>query len=61
MNEAGTKPDAGSMVGEGDLAAATEEDLRRIARMFLPYRDDPLMRELCRLAVRAIQEGWIRV
>ncbi|MCD8350999.1 MAG: hypothetical protein LUC93_10360 [Planctomycetaceae bacterium] len=38
----------------------TQKDLRRIAHMFSTHRDDPLMREICRLAIKCAQEGWIR-
>lgn len=36
-----------------------EQELLRVAEMFSPHREDPLMRELCRLAVKCAQEGWI--
>lgn len=44
---------------DGDVSM--ERDLRRIAHMFSAYRDDPLMRELCRLAIKCTQERLIRV
>lgn len=34
-----------------------ERALLRVAHMFAPHRDDPLMRGLCRLAIRCAQ-GW---
>lgn len=58
---AGAKPSGKGQAGDAESAASVEADLRRVARMFLPYRDDALMRELCRLAVRSVQEGWTRV
>ena len=36
------------------------EELLRIAHMFAPYRDNDLMRELCRLAIKCAQEGIAR-
>lgn len=38
-----------------------EKAFLRIAHMFSPYREDPIMRELCRLAVKSVREGWIGV
>lgn len=38
----------------------TQKDLRRIAHMFSAYRDDPVMREICRFAIKCAQERWIR-
>ncbi len=40
--------------------AGTQDELMRLARMFVAYRDDPIMRELCRLAVKCAQEQWIK-
>ena len=37
-----------------------QEQLLRLAHMFNPYRDVPLMRELCRLAIKCAQERLIR-
>ena len=37
------------------------EELLRIAHMFSPYRDNDLMRDLCRLAIKCAQEGIARV
>ncbi len=37
-----------------------ERELLRIARMFAPYRENALMRDLCRLAVKCAQEGLVR-
>ena len=38
-----------------------QENLLRLAKMFQPYRDDELMRELCRLAIKCVQERLISV
>ncbi len=38
-----------------------QANLIRVARMFHEFRDDPLMRELCRLAIKCAQERLIRV
>lgn len=38
-----------------------DKKLLRIAQMFAPYREDPLMRDLCRLAVTCAREEWISV
>lgn len=43
---------------EEDRAVRT--NLLRIARMFADFRDDAIMRELCRLAVTCAQERLIR-
>ncbi len=43
---------------EDDQAVRT--NLLRIARMFAKFRDDAIMRELCRLAVKCAQERLIR-
>ncbi len=51
------------MADEGDAAKSdtrAQGDLMRLARMFVAYRDDPVMRELCRLAVKCAQEQWIK-
>ncbi len=40
---------------------AIQGELARIAHMFAPHRDDPVMRELCRLAVKCAQERRIRL
>ncbi len=48
---------------DGETAAAgtrAPDELMRIAHMFVGYRDDPVMRELCRLAVKCAQEQWIK-
>ncbi len=37
-----------------------ERNLVRIAHMFAPHRDDALMRDICRLAVKCAQEGLTR-
>lgn len=37
-----------------------QRELLVIARMFVEYRDDPIMRELCRLAVKCAQERLIK-
>lgn len=37
----------------------TQQRLLRIAAMFTEYRDDELMRELCRLAIKSAKEGWV--
>ncbi len=37
-----------------------EKNLVRIAHMFAPHRDDALMRDICRLAVKCAQEGLTR-
>lgn len=37
----------------------TQQRLLRIATMFTEYRDDELMRELCRLAIKSAKEGWV--
>lgn len=47
-------------MSEEELAAHIEDGLHRIAHMFLPFREDQVMRELCRLAVKSVQERWIR-
>ena len=46
---------------EADARAGgdVDERLMRVGRMFGPHRDDPDMRELCRLAIKCVQEGWI--
>ena len=44
----------------GDDGMSMERDLRRIAHMFSAHRDEPLMRELCRLAIKCAQERLIR-
>ena len=38
-----------------------QRELLLIARMFVEYRDDPIMRELCRLAVKCSQEKLIKL
>lgn len=38
-----------------------QESLLRLARMFNEHRENPLMRELCRLAIKSAQERLIRV
>ena len=38
-----------------------QERFLRIARMFEEYREDEIMRELCRLAIKCAQERWICV
>ena len=35
--------------------------LMKLARMFNEYREDPMMRELCRLAIKCAQERLISV
>ncbi len=52
-------------VEDPDIRAALENEaiqdsLIRIAHMFAEFRDDPLMRELCRLAIKSVQERLIR-
>ncbi|MCC8190569.1 MAG: hypothetical protein LIP77_08050 [Planctomycetes bacterium] len=37
--------------------AALQAALQKIAHMFADHRDDPLMRELCRLAIQCAREG----
>jgi hypothetical protein len=37
----------------------TQQRLLRVAVMFSEYRDDELMRELCRLAIKSAKEGWV--
>lgn len=39
---------------------AVQGDLLRIAHMFGDFRDDPVMRELCRLAIKCAQERLLR-
>ncbi len=39
---------------------AVQDSLLRIAHMFSQFRDDPIMRELCRLAIKTAQERLIR-
>lgn len=39
--------------------ARVQRDLLRVAHMFGEYRDDVLMRELCRLAIKCTQERLI--
>ena len=41
--------------------AIIQEDLLKVAHMFNDYREDRLMRELCRLAIKCAQERLIRV
>lgn len=36
-----------------------QERLVRVARMFNDHRDDPLMRELCRLSIKYAKEGLV--
>ena len=36
-----------------------DELLMRVAGMFNPHREDQDMRELCRLAVKCVQEDWL--
>ncbi len=36
------------------------KNLLRLAHMFVPHRDDALMRDICRLAVKCVQEGLAR-
>jgi flagellar biosynthesis regulator FlbT len=38
---------------------AVQRNLRRIAHMFAGFRDDEIMRELCRLAVKGARERLI--
>lgn len=45
--------------GSGEDAARVQRNLMRIAHMFGEYRDDRLMREMCRLAIKFAQEGLI--
>lgn len=62
----GEKPspsDTGMMRPPEMAKAATsivQARLVRIAHMFAEHRDDPLMRELCRLAIKCAQERLIR-
>ena len=51
----------GRQQAAGDGVSQIDKDLARIARMFGDYRDDRLMRELCRLAVKCAQERLISV
>lgn len=51
MNE---KKKAGDPAREEELVNAR---LLRLAHMFDPHRDNPLMRELCRLAIKCAREG----
>ena len=57
----------GAPADPGDAAKAVldkemlQHDLQRIAHMFSPYRDDPVMRDLCRLAIKCAQERLISV
>ncbi len=37
----------------------TQQRLLRVAVMFSDYKEDELMRELCRLAIRSAKEGWV--
>ncbi len=39
---------------------AMQENLLRVAHMFSEFREDPYMRELCRLAIKITQERLIR-
>lgn len=60
MNERGVDADAGreqprTLVDNERV----EKNLLRVANMFIPHRNDPVMRELCRLAVKCVREGWI--
>jgi hypothetical protein len=48
--------EAGSVKSEVQV----QRELLVIAHMFVEYRDDPIMRELCRLAVKCAQEGLIK-
>lgn len=41
--------------------AIIQENLLKVAHMFNDYRDDRLMRELCRLAIKCAQERLISV
>ena len=41
-----------------DEERETQERLLRIAHMFSEHREDELMRELCRLAIKCAQERW---
>jgi predicted 2-oxoglutarate/Fe(II)-dependent dioxygenase YbiX len=40
--------------------AAVEDRLMRLAAMFARHRDDPLMRELLRIAILCAREGLVR-
>lgn len=40
--------------------SAGDEQLLRIAHMFSPYRENTLMRGLCRLAVKCAQDKCVR-
>ncbi len=46
---------------EADGERDTQERLIRIAHMFGEHREDRLMRELCRLAIKCAQERWTSV
>jgi hypothetical protein len=41
-------------------AEGVERSMLLIARMFAPHRDNELMRSLCRLALKCVQEGVTR-
>ncbi|MDR0362574.1 MAG: hypothetical protein LBJ46_07835 [Planctomycetota bacterium] len=43
-----------------DDPAAVEDRLKRLAAMFSEHRQDPVMRELLRLAVLCAREGLVR-
>ena len=53
--------DAGGTGREpGPNDTQVRQELMLIARMFAEYREDPVMREFCRLAVKCAQEGVIK-
>lgn len=52
------KPAAGYA---GPAADVVQTRLVRLARMFAEYKSDPLMREVCRLAIKCAKEGLIGV
>lgn len=53
-------PSAGTEAGDKSDSVIMQEQLLRLAHMFEPFKEDPLMRELCRLAIRCAQERLIR-
>ncbi len=57
MSEEDKPPEAPETPEEAD--PRIQRDLMAIAHMFVEYRDDPIMRSLCKLAIKCAREQLI--
>ncbi len=57
----GTRKDSQDRAGEKAREEELKEKMLRIARMFTPHQDAPLMRQLCLIAIKCLHgEGAAR-